>query len=139
MKLEDFKKAIKLDNFEHGVAIEKNDLNNFGVITAYLPDMNKFAIYYDNNKWITFECSEDEFLNKFYRVDCKINEYVEILNKIKEMTENDVKAKILKDALIIIDKIAEYDLDYMEGDDKDDLQDLLIKAKNLKKNKLWKL
>lgn len=32
-----------------------------GVITAYLPDMDKFAIFFGEGKWITFNDTEEDF------------------------------------------------------------------------------
>jgi hypothetical protein len=39
--------------------------NDRGIISAYLPDQNIFAVYFGKNKWITFEITEQEFLSKF--------------------------------------------------------------------------
>jgi hypothetical protein len=47
----------------------KDDLfvpkDNVGVITAYLPEENQFAIMFNNNKWISFSFSEKDFFNHF--------------------------------------------------------------------------
>lgn len=59
----------------HGWATAKKDIENVckqgagGVITAYLPEMEIFAISFDGKvpggKWIKFEMSEAEFLELF--------------------------------------------------------------------------
>ena len=59
----------------HGFAKAKNKLPNVcevgeeGIITAYLPDMQRFAVSFDGkipgNRWITFEMPEEEFLENF--------------------------------------------------------------------------
>lgn len=55
----------------HGTAIAKEDINeiikkgNGGIITAYLPDDNTFAIFFGDNKWYTFHETEEWFLNNF--------------------------------------------------------------------------
>lgn len=56
----------------HGLATSKNDMDNIsikkgdtGLITAYLPDMEKFAVMFKENKWITFSMKEEEFFNLF--------------------------------------------------------------------------
>jgi hypothetical protein len=50
------------------------------------------------------------------------------------MTENEQKADLIKKALIIVDELAELDID-----DIDDFEDLIERAEKLKKNRLWKL
>lgn len=58
-------------DFEHGTAIAKMDIGEiiregeFGLITAYLPTDNTFAIFYQDNRWFTFKESEEWFLNHF--------------------------------------------------------------------------
>ncbi len=37
-----------------------------GVITAYLPEMDKFAISLENGAWLTFSITEEEFKDLFY-------------------------------------------------------------------------
>ena len=56
----------------HGVATAINDINAIdvksgeqGIITAYLPEDNIFAVLFSKDKWITFKENENEFLNKF--------------------------------------------------------------------------
>jgi hypothetical protein len=36
-----------------------------GVITAYLPEQEKFAVDFGEDKWITFSWTEEEFLKHF--------------------------------------------------------------------------
>lgn len=49
--------------------------------------------------------------------------------------------EILKQALKIVDELGNIDddKDYWEGDDTEKIEVLIIKAKKLKKNRLWKL
>lgn len=56
----------------HGVAMAISDINAIdvksgeqGIITAYLPKGNIFAVLFSKDKWITFKENENEFLNKF--------------------------------------------------------------------------
>lgn len=55
------------------------------------------------------------------------------------------KAKILKESLKIVNKLAESELADMDGEfdssdfDFEELQDLIIRARKLKKNTYWKL
>ncbi len=50
------------------------------------------------------------------------------------------KAKLIKDALKIVDELAEtYVGKSMDYEDIETLDDLIDKAKKLKKNRLWKL
>lgn len=55
----------------HGTAIAKNDIGELvkkgepGVITAYLPDINRFAVYFSETKWITFRETEEWFKANF--------------------------------------------------------------------------
>jgi hypothetical protein len=56
----------------HGTAIAKNDIENTnikkdvgGIITAYLPLENIFAVFFGKDKWITFHNTEEEFLELF--------------------------------------------------------------------------
>lgn len=52
----------------HGIGTMKKDHGELkkgmsGIVTAYLPDMNKFAIDFANNEaWITFSMTEKQFL-----------------------------------------------------------------------------
>jgi len=50
------------------------------------------------------------------------------------MTENEQKADLIKKGLIIVDELAELDVD-----DIDELIDLIEAAEKLKKDRLWKL
>jgi hypothetical protein len=58
----------------HGVAILKEPVFNLdgtilvdkdipGIVTAYLPDMERFAVQFPN-KWLTFIETEEEFLKR---------------------------------------------------------------------------
>jgi hypothetical protein len=40
-------------------------LNRTGMITAYLPDENIFAVLFGKGQWITFYWTEEQFLEKF--------------------------------------------------------------------------
>jgi len=42
-----------------------------GIITAYLPEMDKFAVMFSENRWYTFTETEEQFLIRF---DVKRNE-----------------------------------------------------------------
>lgn len=62
-----------------------------------------------------------------------------------ERVANLEKAKILKESLKIVDKLAENELADIDGEfdssdfDIEELQDLIIRARKLKKNTYWKL
>ena len=50
------------------------------------------------------------------------------------------KARLIKDALKLVDEIADLDLEEMEDSGNvDDLRFIIKNAKNLKGNRLWKL
>lgn len=59
----------------HGFAKAKIDIENVckkdeeGIITAYLPEMERFAVSFDGKipgpRWITFKLTEEQFLEKF--------------------------------------------------------------------------
>lgn len=55
----------------HGTAIAKHNIGDFikkdekGIITAYLPEMYKFAIFFSDNRWYTLNNNEELFLNNF--------------------------------------------------------------------------
>lgn len=58
-------------DFFHGVARLKEDLEgtdlkaeDTGLVTAYLPEMQKFAVRFVN-VWMTFNCTEERFLELF--------------------------------------------------------------------------
>ena len=54
-----------------GSVIAKKDIGDmikqqeFGIITAYLPDDNTFAVYLGDKRWYTFHQTEKEFLENF--------------------------------------------------------------------------
>ena len=50
------------------------------------------------------------------------------------MTENEQKAKLIKDALLIVDELASLDYEDIES-----IEDLIEKSHKLKKNRLWTL
>ena len=61
-----------MNDLMHGIAIlnrsivygnELIESGTKGIITAYLPDMNKFAVMFPESQWITFDESEEEFNN----------------------------------------------------------------------------
>ena len=53
------------------------------------------------------------------------------------MGEEQQKAELIKQALTIVDELADLEIDLFEGDG--DLDELVEKAEKLKKNRLWKL
>lgn len=57
------------------------------------------------------------------------------------MTDNEEKAKLIKDALIIVDELAT--LEFSDMDEfinvQDEIEKLIKKAKELKRNRLWNL
>lgn len=72
MEIKELKDVLmNLDNFYHGTAIIKEDISETlkkgrsGLITAYLPEMNKFAVYFVHDNFQTFNCTEEEFLYNF--------------------------------------------------------------------------
>lgn len=64
---------MKFPPTDHGTATFKEESyfrdfgaqNKMGIITAYLPDENRFAVWFGEGQWITFEWTEEEFLSKF--------------------------------------------------------------------------
>jgi hypothetical protein len=67
---------------------------------------------------------------------------MKISNKqIVEVNDDRIKANLIKDALTIIDKLSKVDVDnYLYNlDGIDEVADLIKKAKNISKNRLWKL
>jgi hypothetical protein len=50
---------------DHGTAILKTDKEKIGIITAYLPDREKFAVYFSKEEWITYSMSEEQFKDLF--------------------------------------------------------------------------
>jgi len=57
------------------------------------------------------------------------------------MADEKETAKILKDALTIVDELGKLDEEYImtDEDDYEKLEKLIKKAKELKKHRLWKL
>ena len=56
----------------HGIAVCKKYIvgtsiviGQAGIITAYLPDMEKFAVNFGKDIWITFSETEEKFLETF--------------------------------------------------------------------------
>ena len=55
----------------HGKVTTKENLGDVvkkgeeGIITAYLPDMEKFAVLFSNKRWLTFSETETIFLQRF--------------------------------------------------------------------------
>ncbi|PCI27554.1 hypothetical protein COB55_05590 [Candidatus Wolfebacteria bacterium] len=69
MNTEGLKKGLQsmLENKEHGIGTMKKDHGDLkegisGTITAYLPEMEKFAIEFNDDTWITFSMTEEEFI-----------------------------------------------------------------------------
>jgi len=69
-----------MGNFSHGkvklktpiLDINENEVvseNEIGTITAYLPEMETFAIMFSRDRWITFKETEEEFKNKVKFID----------------------------------------------------------------------
>lgn len=58
-------------DFNHGQATANNNIGELinagevGMITAYLPEGNTFAVWFGNNRWYTFKESEEWFLGNF--------------------------------------------------------------------------
>lgn len=57
------------------------------------------------------------------------------------MADEKETAKLIKDSLTIVDKLAKMDADdiFANDDDREDLEDLIEEAKKLTKHRLWKL
>lgn len=55
------------------------------------------------------------------------------------MSEEKNKANLIKAALKIVDALGKYDIDDMSSYDKDELEELVDKARKLTKDRLWKL
>lgn len=62
-----------MNSMYHGTARfrSEEDFNQFGakhgtgIITAYLPEEDIFAVIFGEGQWITFHCTEAEFLERF--------------------------------------------------------------------------
>ncbi len=39
-----------------------------GILTAYLPEMEKFAVFWDKDKWFTYNWTEKKFLEYFEKI-----------------------------------------------------------------------
>lgn len=48
-------------NMDGLVWVEKGEE---GIVTAYLPEMEKFAVMFSENRWATFDENEEAFLNR---------------------------------------------------------------------------
>jgi len=60
--------GIAVWNFDEDIPLKDKEnikKGEVGVITAYLPKDNKFAVMFTDNRWITFNWSEEEFWEKF--------------------------------------------------------------------------
>ena len=66
-------------------------------------------------------------------------ETIDILNR--QMADEKETAKVLKEALTIVDKLAKMDADdiFANDDEREELEDLIEEAKKLSKHRLWKL
>jgi hypothetical protein len=53
--------------------------------------------------------------------------------------DNKVKANLIKEALKIVDELAKYDIYDLKSYDKYELEELIDKAKKIKKNRLFVL
>lgn len=57
--------------FYHGTVTSKEDIEDYikkgdhGIITAYLPEGETFAVFFGEGKWFTFHENEEWFLNHF--------------------------------------------------------------------------
>lgn len=65
-------KIIDATGIFHGAAEAKQDYDNLkkgtaGMITAYLPEDNKFAVMWPGKVWVTYDCSEEQF-NEWFRL-----------------------------------------------------------------------
>lgn len=55
----------------HGIATIKKEINENliigmeGIITAYLPDDERFAVHFGGTNWVTFQWTEEQFLEYF--------------------------------------------------------------------------
>ena len=58
-----------------------------------------------------------------------------------QMADEKETAKVLKQALTIVDKLAKMDADdiFADDDEREKLEDLIEEAKKLSKHRLWKL
>ena len=63
---------MKQHTLYKGIAIAKDNIGELikkgeeGIITAYLPEMDKFAVMFEGTaRWYTFSETEQEFLQKF--------------------------------------------------------------------------
>jgi hypothetical protein len=61
-----------MNNIYHGTAIAILDVDylnikkdDCGIITTYLPKDDTFAVFFGNDKWITFKMKEEEFKKIF--------------------------------------------------------------------------
>jgi len=57
-------------NFNHGRAKLKKDYHNLvigdeGMLTAYLPEDNTFAVHFGDKGWFTFKITLEEFTELF--------------------------------------------------------------------------
>lgn len=59
----------------HGIAVARKDIgevikkHDSGIITAYLPEQEIFAVFFKKHGWITFkEATEEWFLEHFLRI-----------------------------------------------------------------------
>jgi hypothetical protein len=55
------------------------------------------------------------------------------------MSNDKETARLLKEALKIVDELATYDFEDMDEYDQENLEKLIKKAKGLTRNELWKL
>jgi hypothetical protein len=39
-----------------------------GILTAYLPEMDKFAVFWEKDKWFTYNWTEKKFLEYFEKI-----------------------------------------------------------------------
>ncbi len=58
-------------NLYQGSAIAKENIGDLvkkgdgGMLTAYLPEQETFAVYFGEKKWFTFKETEESFLERF--------------------------------------------------------------------------
>ena len=66
-------KMMRGSGVRHGVVEARDDYGNVkkgqvGIITAYLPDENKFCVFWDKpTRFVTYNCTENE-LDEYFKL-----------------------------------------------------------------------